>query len=94
MPAGMRDTDAYETDADVPNLATGYTRISISGLSPDGPAREGPRRSNIHVNSVKGGPAGGGYSTVGDLLRFAEAMRSYRLLSPESTQILSREEWR
>lgn len=87
-PAGMRDTDAYETDADVPNLATGYTRTTTNGPSPSGPPREGPRRSNIHMHSVKGGPAGGGFSTVGDLLRFSDAMRSYRLLSPETTQAL------
>jgi CubicO group peptidase (beta-lactamase class C family) len=87
-PAGMRATDAFETDADVPNLATGYTRMNMSGSSPDGPPREGPRRSNIHMHSVKGGPAGGGFSTVGDLLRFAEAVRSHRLLSPEYTQAL------
>jgi CubicO group peptidase (beta-lactamase class C family) len=87
-PAGMRDTDAYETDADVPNLATGYTRMPLSGPPPGGPPREGPRRSNIHIHSVKGGPAGGGYSTVGDLLRFGEALRGHRLLSSASTALL------
>jgi CubicO group peptidase (beta-lactamase class C family) len=86
LPVGMHDTDAYETDADEPNLATGYTRMPIGGPSPGGPPRTGPRRSNIHIHSVKGGPAGGGYSTVGDLLRFAEAVRNHRLLSPEYTE--------
>jgi CubicO group peptidase (beta-lactamase class C family) len=87
-PAGMRDTDAYETDADVPNLATGYTRMPAIGPPPGGPPREGPRRSNIHIVPVKGGPAGGGYSTVGDLLRFGEALRGHRLLSPTGTATL------
>lgn len=87
-PAGMGDTDAYETDGDVPNLATGYTRVPVSGPPPGGPPREGPRRSNIHIQAVKGGPAGGGYSTVGDLLRFGEALRGHRLLTPASTALL------
>jgi CubicO group peptidase (beta-lactamase class C family) len=37
---------------------------------------------------VKGGPAGGGYSTVEDLLRFAEALRSHRLLDRTHTELV------
>jgi CubicO group peptidase (beta-lactamase class C family) len=37
---------------------------------------------------IKGTPAGGGYSTVEDLLRFSNALLGYRLLSPESTKLL------
>ncbi len=37
---------------------------------------------------LKGGPDGGGYSTVGDFLRFAVALKANRLLDPEHTQLL------
>ncbi len=33
----------------------------------------------------KGGPAGGGYSTVEDLLKFSLALREHHLLTPEYT---------
>ena len=45
----------------------------------------GPRRENTETLPIKGGPAGGGYSTAGDLLRFARALQDHRLLSPELT---------
>jgi len=35
---------------------------------------------------VAGNPSGGAYSTVGDLLRFAEALRKNTLLSPQMTK--------
>jgi hypothetical protein len=38
--------------------------------------------------SIKGTPAGGGYSTVEDLLNFGNALLGHRLLSPESTELL------
>lgn len=37
---------------------------------------------------VKGGPFGGGYSTVEDLLRFDRALRSHILFRPSSTEML------
>ena len=65
-PAGMADTDAFELDAVVPNLATGYV---------------GKSRSNIYSLPARGSSAGGGYSTAPDLLKFAEALLSGRLAS-------------
>lgn len=65
-PAGMKDTDAYEMDHDTPNLAIGYTQ------APGDPP--GVWTNNLYLHVVKGGPAGGGFSTVGDLLRFASAL--------------------
>ena len=78
--AGMDDTDAYELDRDVPNLAIGYTRQGETG----GP-EPGPRRNNLFLHSIKGGPAGGGYSTIGDLVRFGAAMLDHRLLDADHT---------
>lgn len=74
-PAGMTNTDCYEMDQDTPNLAIGYTR--------ERPSR--PWKNNLYLHVVKGGPAGGGFSTVEDLLKFAIALRNHKLLSPKYT---------
>jgi len=80
-PAGMTNTDSYEADVPVPNLAEGYTRIW------EGMARErGPRRKNIYSRPARGSAAGGGYSTAEDLLRFVIALTSDKLLSPAYTE--------
>lgn len=76
-PAGMQNTDAYELDSVVPNLAVGYT---LRG------SKNGELRNNLFLHVVKGGPAGGGYSTVEDLLRFSNALLGHKLLSPEMTE--------
>jgi D-alanyl-D-alanine carboxypeptidase len=70
-PAGMADTDSWELDVPVPNRAAGYT---LDG--PRGPAPGGGRRNNLFLTSFKGSSAGGGYSTVDDMLRFDTALRS------------------
>jgi len=75
-PAGMTNTDCYELDTDTPNLAIGYTNAG-----PDGRPTSGPRKNNLFLHVVKGGPAGGGFSTSPDLLRFDIALRSNKLLS-------------
>ena len=80
QPAGMKDTAAYDLDYDWPNLATGYTEMG---------AEPGRKKNNIFSHVIKGGPAGGGFSTVEDLLRFDIALRSNKLLNPEYTQILT-----
>ena len=77
-PAKMINTDAYELDNAIPNLATGYT------MSLEEP---GQWKNNIFSNLAKGTPAGGGYSTVDDLWNFANALQNNRLLSKESTAI-------
>ncbi len=82
-PAGMKDSDHYELDVPVPNLATGYTRMDAQGRPVPG-----SRRSNLFIIGVKGSPAGGGYSTVEDLLRFDIALRENRLLGPDYTSTI------
>lgn len=79
QPAGMINSDAYPMDRETPNLAIGYTR------NPG----ETEWRNNLYEHVIKGGPAGGGFSTVDDLLRFAQALIQHQLLSPESTALLT-----
>jgi CubicO group peptidase (beta-lactamase class C family) len=78
--AGMRDTGAYALDRDTPNLAVGYTH-----KAPDGSSKPDEYWNNLLALPRRGGPAGGGYSTVGDLLRFARELLRHTLLSPTMT---------
>lgn len=80
-PAGLINTDCFDMDVSVPNLALGY----IKGKSADGATLW---RTNIFEHVCKGGPAGGGYSTVEDLLRFDRAMRSNKLVSAATKEIM------
>ena len=82
-PAGMLNTDSFELDKVVPNLATGYTRRA----SYDG-QEETARRSNIYVMPARGSSAGGSYSTVEDLLKFTIALQNFKLISPAYTKWL------
>lgn len=82
-PAGMLNTDAYEVDANVPNLATGYTRRSGRGGN--------ERVDNVYTKPARGSSAGGGYATAEDLLKFALALESTKLLNAaHSKQMLGR----
>jgi D-alanyl-D-alanine carboxypeptidase len=70
-PAGMRSTGSLPESVDVPDRAVGYMRT----------APDGAWLPNTDTLPWRGTAAGGGYSTVGDLLRFAQALDSGRLLS-------------
>lgn len=72
QPAGMTSTDSL-TEADaVPNRSVGYMK---------GPGGWVP---NTDTLPWRGTSAGGGYSTAGDLLRFAQALESGKLISKAS----------
>ena len=81
-PAGMTNSDCYDMETDTPNLAVGYTTQGFGGPAP------GPRRNNLFMHVVKGGPAGGGFSTVEDLTKFAAALQSHRLLDSKHTELV------
>jgi CubicO group peptidase (beta-lactamase class C family) len=83
-PAGMVNTDSYERDNAFPNLAVGYTRVNDTGRADP----LAPRRENTSMRPAKGSSAGGGYSTVEDLLRFSVALRGNKLLSQRYTEIV------
>lgn len=71
LPAGMHDTDSLPESESVPNRSVGYMR------------KNGNWVSNKDTLPWRGTSAGGGYSTVGDLFRFAEALRSGKLIRRE-----------
>lgn len=79
--AGMKSSDSYDIDLVVPNLGVGYSRVRTP---------EGSRtwRANTFEHVIRGGPAGGGYSTVEDLLAFAEAMRAGKLVTAATRELL------
>jgi len=82
-PAGMTETGFYEPGKEIPNLAIGYSRMSQDGKKLE------EARDNTDMREVKGGPAGGGYSTVGDLVKFHTALRNYKLLNEEYTKLVT-----
>jgi D-alanyl-D-alanine carboxypeptidase len=73
-PAGMTHTDSRPEVDHVPGRAIGYAK-GPGGLQPNTPTQP-----------WSGTSAGGGYSTVGDLLLFANALQSGKLLSPALLQ--------
>jgi len=79
QPAGMKNSDCYEMDYPVENLAIGYS-----------PAPGNPYKwqNNLYKHVIMGGPAGGGFSTVLDLHRFARALVTGKLISKSSLKKL------
>jgi D-alanyl-D-alanine carboxypeptidase len=68
-PAGMKNTASLPEDQHVPGLAPGYMQ------------QDGKWVSNTETLPYRGTAAGGGYSTLDDLLKFAQALQTGKLLS-------------
>ena len=79
QPAGMTATGSEPEDQVVPGRAVGYAR-------PPGATAAMP---NTQTLPYRGTAAGGGYTTVGDLLRFANALTAHRLLDARHTDLLT-----
>ncbi|MHA1930716.1 MAG: serine hydrolase domain-containing protein [Candidatus Thorarchaeota archaeon] len=77
-PAGMADSDHFEIDGITPKLATGYTHHM-----PDGSIHPSKRRTNYFIIGSRGSSAGGGQSTVYDLLKLDRAIADEVLLDKE-----------
>jgi CubicO group peptidase (beta-lactamase class C family) len=80
-PAGMTNSDSYELDRVIKNLAIGYDIERT--------AKGAEYRPNTFYHVLRGGPAGGGYSTVGDLTRFAVALIEGKLVSRDGVRQLT-----
>jgi D-alanyl-D-alanine carboxypeptidase len=77
-PAGMTLSGSEPESETVPGRSIGYMRQrGGGGWTP-----------NTDTLPYRGTAAGGGYSTVGDLMRFADALMGHRLLNSEHTALL------
>ena len=83
--AGMKDSGSPPPTEHVANLAVGYTR----GGDEDEDDPKSPLSPNTGSLPWRGSSAGGGDSTVGDLLKFDQALRSNRLLSADMTRLVT-----
>jgi D-alanyl-D-alanine carboxypeptidase len=77
-PAGMTRSGSLPENQAVPDRSIGYTK-------PPGTTAWAPNTDTLPYRATS---AGGGYSTVGDLGRFAHALLSHKLLNPHSTRLL------
>ena len=77
-PAGMTQTGSEPESEAVRDRSIGYMRQQGGGgWTP-----------NTETLPYRGTSAGGGYSTVSDLMKFANALMGHKLLTPESTELL------
>ena len=77
-PAGMTLSGSEPESEAVRGRSIGYTR----------PRGGGTWTPNTDTLPYRGTSAGGGYSTVGDLMRFAAALMGHKLLNAEYTELL------
>jgi len=77
-PAGMTATASEPEDQVVADRSVGYMRSDGTSWQP-----------NNDTLPYRGTSAGGGYSTVEDLLKFATALQTNKLLKPQYTEMLT-----
>lgn len=79
-PAGMKNTDGYSKDYTIKKRATGYTKVY---------EKDKIKWNNHHFTRImRGSPSGGIYSTTHDLFKFANSLRSKKIISPKYYEIL------
>jgi CubicO group peptidase (beta-lactamase class C family) len=79
--AGMTSTDSAPEDQAVTDRSIGYTRM--------GAANEDEWHPNTDTLPYRGTSAGGGYSTVNDLVSFANALQQHKLLNAHYTELVT-----
>jgi CubicO group peptidase (beta-lactamase class C family) len=75
QPAGMTQSDVYDVNTNPHNLAIGYIFKA-----------DGTFQNNRNSMWTRGTPAGGGYSNLHDLHKFALALTAGKLVSADSQQ--------
>jgi hypothetical protein len=80
----MENTIHLEADVPAENVASGYTNNWDEN---DHPGE--PRRNNIYTRPARGSSAGGGYSTVDDLLKLVVALKENKLSAPRVSEEIS-----
>ncbi|HEV2261669.1 MAG TPA: serine hydrolase domain-containing protein [Candidatus Rubrimentiphilum sp.] len=78
LPAGMTSSGSEPEHVAVPNRSVGYTLNDRLQWVP-----------NSNMLGYRGSPAGGGYSTVGDLLKFAQALVAHKFLNTRYTEMMT-----
>ena len=76
-PAGMTSTGMQPENVPLPGRAIGYMSVGDK------------LESDANTLPYRGTPAGGGYSTTGDMLRFADALMANHLLNADLTKRLT-----
>jgi len=77
-PAGMTSSGSEPEDQAISDRSLGYTRMG-----------GGSEQPNAETLPYRGTSAGGGYSTVEDLLRFANALGAHKLLNADYAEMLT-----
>jgi len=77
-PAGMTSSGSEPEDQAVGDRSVGYTRMG-----------GGAEHPNTETLPYRGTSAGGGYSTVADLLKFANALEAHELIEARYTEMLT-----
>jgi len=88
-PAGMTLTASLPEDQVVPGRSVGYTHMRPPGPPAGNGGPSEAWRPNTDTLPYRGTSAGGGYSTVEDLFRFASALENHKLLDAEHTKLLT-----
>ena len=78
VPANMKNTDNYETDASIDNLAEGYIKKNENNVW----------KTSTYMKGAKGSSAGGVYSTAIDLFNFSQALKNNKLITEESLALM------
>jgi CubicO group peptidase (beta-lactamase class C family) len=77
-PAGMPNTTELEIDSIVSNKASGYTSMFGENKT--------LKKNDYYL--TKASPGGFYYSTISDLFNFSKALRNYKLLNKETTELM------
>lgn len=88
LPAHMSSSGSEPEDTFVPDRSIGYTRAAGTTLRPNTGILP-YLRPNTESLPYRGSSAGGGYSTVHDLLNFANAAQQNKLIAARFTEMLN-----